>query len=174
MHNLLLLTVLTLVNVNGEMWEKDMSDEIYIESSFEGFNYVKLACGKKRMIVNVEMEDDFDGIIYTRGSFMSKPKDCFLDAEDGKEHSLKIPFEKCGVKLDSNNFYTQELIIQHDDWLIFPGLLSNNKNNLKNRFHFISFLTLFRCSKLHRVKENTIWYHVSFFRRFSVQNPMQS
>ena len=72
MHNLLVLMVLTLHQVSSDLWEKDMSDEIYIESSFEGFNYVKLACGKKRMIVDIEMEDDFDGIIYTRGSFMSK------------------------------------------------------------------------------------------------------
>ena len=54
------------------MWEKDMSEEIYIEASHEGFSQIKLSCGNKRMVVSVEMEEDFDGIIYTRGSFMSK------------------------------------------------------------------------------------------------------
>ena len=55
-----------------ETWEKDMSEEIYIEASHEGFRQIKLSCGNKRMVVSVEMEEDFDGIIYTRGSFMSK------------------------------------------------------------------------------------------------------
>ena len=49
-----------------------MSDEIYIEASHEGFKSIQLSCGKKRMVVEVKMEEDFDGIIYTRGSFMSK------------------------------------------------------------------------------------------------------
>ena len=49
-----------------------MSEEIYIEASHEGFRQIKLSCGNKRMVVSVEMEEDFDGIIYTRGSFMSK------------------------------------------------------------------------------------------------------
>ena len=56
----------------GEVWEKDMSNEVYIEASSEGFVSVQLTCGKKRMVVEVEMEEDFDGVIYTRGSFMSK------------------------------------------------------------------------------------------------------
>ena len=58
--------------VMGDLWEKDMSDEIYIEASNEGFTNINLSCGNKRMVVEVKMEEDFDGIIYTRGSFMSK------------------------------------------------------------------------------------------------------
>ena len=58
--------------VLGEVWEKDMSNEVYIEASSEGFVSVQLTCGKKRMVVEIEMEEDFDGAIYTRGSFMSK------------------------------------------------------------------------------------------------------
>ena len=70
MTPLLLLSVLLLAR--AETWEKDMSDEIYIEASHEGFSSVQLSCGKKRMVVEVKMDEDFDGIIYTRGSFMSK------------------------------------------------------------------------------------------------------
>ena len=66
------LLVLMVRLVMGEVWEKDMSNEVYIEASSEGFVSVQLTCGKKRMVVEVEMEDDFDGVIYTRGSFMSK------------------------------------------------------------------------------------------------------
>ena len=32
----------------------------------------ELSCGKKNMVVEVKMEEDFDGVIYTRGSFMTK------------------------------------------------------------------------------------------------------
>ena len=53
-----------------------------------------------------------------------RPKDCFYDAEDDKEHTLKIPFDKCGVKEDSEGFLTQTIVVQHDDWLIFPGDLA--------------------------------------------------
>ena len=70
--NILLLLQEKQIVVRAETWEKDMSDEIYIESSHEGFSSVQLSCGKKRMVVEVKMDDDFDGIIYTRGSFISK------------------------------------------------------------------------------------------------------
>ena len=29
---------------------------------------------------------------------ISRPKGCFLDAEAGSKHVLKVPFDKCGVK----------------------------------------------------------------------------
>ena len=113
-----------LLVVSAETWEKDMSEEIYIEASSEGFTGVKLTCGKKRMVVEVNMEEDFDGIIYTRGSFMSKPKGCFYDAEEGTSHTLKIPFDKCDIKEDEDGFMSQVIVVQHDDWLIFPGDLA--------------------------------------------------
>ena len=113
-----------LLVVSAETWEKDMSEEIYIEASSEGFTGVKLTCGKKRMVVEVNMEEDFEGIIYTRGSFMSKPKGCFYDAEEGTSHTLKIPFDKCDMKEDEDGFMSQVIVVQHDDWLIFPGDLA--------------------------------------------------
>ena len=67
----LVVTVLVTAAL-AETWEKDMSEEIYIEASHEGFTEVSLACGRKRMVAEVKMEDDFDGIMYTRGSFMTK------------------------------------------------------------------------------------------------------
>ena len=67
-----LIWMLIVSMARAETWEKDMSDEIYIEAIHEGFESVNLSCGNKRMVVEVKMEEDFDGIIYTRGSFMSK------------------------------------------------------------------------------------------------------
>merc|ERR1711936_460775 len=124
LYNMTPLLLNTVLLVTADTWEKDMSDEIYIEASHEGFRSVKLSCGKKRMVVEVKMEEDFDGIIYTRGSFMSKPKDCYYDADGGTDHTLKIPFDKCGIKEDGEGFLSQVLVVQHDDWLIFPGDLA--------------------------------------------------
>jgi hypothetical protein len=33
---------------------------------------VELTCGRKELTLRIVMEDDFDGVIYTRGSFMEK------------------------------------------------------------------------------------------------------
>merc|ERR1712080_350670 len=91
-----------------------------------GFQAVHLTCGKKRMIVELEMDGDFDGVIYTRGSFMSKPKGYFLDADGGSKHVLKIPLDSCGVKAqtEEEDWVGQTLVVQHYDWLIFPGDLA--------------------------------------------------
>ena len=53
-----------------------------------------------------------------------RPKDCYYDAEGGTDHTLKIPYDKCGIKEDSEGFLSQVLVVQHDDWLIFPGDLA--------------------------------------------------
>ena len=70
-RNLVLLSSLCCV-CEGEVWEKDMSEEVYIEASHEGFTEVVLSCGRNSMVVEVKMEEDFGGVIYTRGSFMTK------------------------------------------------------------------------------------------------------
>jgi len=70
--------------------------------------------------VNIELDEDFSGVIYTRGSFASKDKDCFLKATEGRRFRMKIPFDKCGTKQDGDHFRTV-LIVQYDDFLIMPG-----------------------------------------------------
>ena len=50
-----------------------------------------------------------------------RSKSCFLDADGGRDHKLRIQMDECGVKEDSEGFLTQVLVIQLDDWLIFPG-----------------------------------------------------
>ena len=67
-----LLCALLCSTTRAEVWQKDMSDEVYIEASHEGFTAVELVCTATNMEVTVHMEEDFDGIIYTRGSYMSK------------------------------------------------------------------------------------------------------
>ena len=55
---------------------------------------------------------------------LCRPKDCYYDAEGGTDHTLKIPYDKCGLTEDSEGFLSQVLVVQHDDWLIFPGDLA--------------------------------------------------
>lgn len=112
----LLLSVIT-----AELWERDMSEEIYIEASHEGFQQVKLSCEERRMVVDFLLDEDHDGVIYTRGSFAKKPKNCFLDTEGGEDHQLNIPYDECGLIEDAEGFLTQTIVLQQDDWLIFPG-----------------------------------------------------
>lgn len=118
---LMCLTILTFVTGESEIWNKDMSEEVYIEASHEGYKSVDLKCTEKGMEVKVVTDEDFDGVIYTRGSYMDRPKECFLDPIGGLTHHLSIPLDKCGTKIDDKGFHTNTLILQHDDWLIFPG-----------------------------------------------------
>jgi hypothetical protein len=71
--------------------------------------------------VNIELDEDFDGVIYTRGSYAGKDKDCFLQAKQpGRKFRMKIPFDKCGTKTEGDVVKTV-LIIQYDEFLIMPG-----------------------------------------------------
>ena len=67
-HWLLVLATLAA----AEVWEKDMSEEIYIEAAHEGYEAVNLRCKENVMEVNIVTEEDFDGVIYTRGSYMDR------------------------------------------------------------------------------------------------------
>ena len=81
----------------GEVWEKDMSEDIYIEASHEGFTSVELSCGRKSMVVQVNMEEDFDGVIYTRGSFMTKYErgKGEIDISDYSLLQVQVLFSRC-------------------------------------------------------------------------------
>lgn len=107
----------------AELWEKDMTDEVYIEASTEGFESVHLECLSDSMRVKIELSEDFDGIFYTRGSYKMGKLPCFNDVESGTVAELTIPFESCETKRNEDT-YTNVVIAQHDDFLIFPGDLA--------------------------------------------------
>ena len=47
---------------------------------------------------------------------------------------LKIPFDKCGVKQmvgEEDGWIGHTLVVQHDDWLIFPGRRGVNCSTCK-------------------------------------------
>ncbi len=75
------------------------------------------------MEVSILMEDPFEGIFYTRGSYKSAKPPCYFDATGDRLASLKIPLEgKCKNKKDAETGEVKNtVIVQHDDFLIYPG-----------------------------------------------------
>jgi len=71
-----------------------------------GFRRVQLRCGADYMQVDVETEQDFGGVIYTRGSYHNRQPPCFLDPHNGRSFSLKFRLSQCHTKLVSENYAT--------------------------------------------------------------------
>lgn len=69
--------------------------------SHKGYKTVELKCGAETMVVNLETDDEFLGVIYTRGSFYDKNSPCFYDTGNRrgqKSFELRIPFDSCHTK----------------------------------------------------------------------------
>ena len=95
----------------SEIWEKDMSEEIYIEASRDGFEFISLDCLEKHFQVTLELEEPFDGVFYTRGSYKQGKPPCYFHGDGSTLANLKIPYDGCKtVKKDGN--YTNTVILQ--------------------------------------------------------------
>lgn len=101
-------------------WQSDVTDSMNIGASLTGYRRVGLRCAAEHMEVEVEMEEDFDGVLYTRGAFHSQEQPCFLDARGGRNFTLRLPLAKCNTR-NEKNVYTNTIVIQYDDELIMPG-----------------------------------------------------
>ncbi|XP_076236813.1 cuticlin-1-like [Calliopsis andreniformis] len=118
---LLLFLVFTLKQyLAEEIWEQDLSMDMEIGASTEGYDQVALRCGAEKMTVDLKTSEEFSGVIYTQGSFYSKQSPCFLDAARGGTFIMSIPFDQCETENEGNK-YKNILIIQHDDELVTPG-----------------------------------------------------
>jgi hypothetical protein len=74
------------------------------------------------MEVEILMEDSFDGIFYTRGSYKSAKLPCYFDATGDKVAKLQMPLDGCKNKRNEETGEAKNtVIVQHDDWLIYPG-----------------------------------------------------
>ncbi|KZC08845.1 hypothetical protein WN55_11348, partial [Dufourea novaeangliae] len=103
-----------------EIWQQDLSMDMQIEASTEGFDQVSLRCGAEKMIVDLKTSDNFSGVIYTQGSFYSRQSPCFFDPLHGGNYTMNIPFDQCKTETEDNK-YRNILVVQHDDELITPG-----------------------------------------------------
>ncbi|XP_018007638.1 uncharacterized protein LOC108665399 [Hyalella azteca] len=113
------------VNAKQETWRSDLSDAIQIGVSSEGFSRAVVDCGDQEMAFVISLDEEFDGVLYTRGSFSSKNTNCFRKANGGKDFALKFSYNECGVKFDAAaGGDTTTVIVQFDDDLIFPGDLA--------------------------------------------------
>jgi hypothetical protein len=81
-----------------------MTDEIYIENSNEGFQHVNLTCAKNLVSFAIKMDVDefgnFDGVVYTRGSFSSAKPPCYYDATGADNEKVKLEFQPTECHLE--------------------------------------------------------------------------
>jgi len=79
------------------------------------------------MKVTVELADhveDYDGVVYTRGSYSMGKRPCFYDAKGyvNEELSLEWSFDECKTKKRKDGkLMSNVVIVQQDDMLIYPG-----------------------------------------------------
>lgn len=124
MRAILLLTFLMTAKLEGyaadEIWQQDLSKDMLIGASTEGYDRVGLRCGAEKMTVELRTTEDFSGVIYTQGSFHSREPSCFLDPVRGRSFTMNIPLNKCDTERDGDK-YSNIVVVQHDDDLVTPG-----------------------------------------------------
>ncbi|XP_044743374.1 uncharacterized protein LOC123305659 isoform X2 [Chrysoperla carnea] len=124
-----------------QLWQQDLSKDITIGAATSGYDKVQLRCGANSMQVDITLSDnngdstqgresvnDFQGVIYTRGSFHRKQAPCYLDPDDpstirsnnGRSFTLKFPLNKCQT-LHNGDIYSNVIVVQYDKDLIMPG-----------------------------------------------------
>jgi hypothetical protein len=82
------------------IFQTDIGDQMTIGLSDKGYKSVQLRCGSGSMLIELKTEEDFDGVIYTRGSFYDKNSPCFLDPATSKRRSfsIKFPLDQCNTQ----------------------------------------------------------------------------
>ncbi|XP_050711588.1 uncharacterized protein LOC126995752 [Eriocheir sinensis] len=119
------LVGLLALTTSAAEWKEDLGNHVRIGVRDAGYSRVVLDCEDETMAFVIRLEEDFEGVVYTRGSFHTRRGPCFLDASGGKEFALKFSYKDCATKYDSQlGAYVNTVVVQHDDDLIFPGDLA--------------------------------------------------
>ncbi|XP_055698932.1 uncharacterized protein LOC129799241 [Phlebotomus papatasi] len=106
-----------------DVWKQDLSDAFQINPSTHGLEKVHLRCGSNAMVVELETEKEFTGVMYTRGSFYKQSEPCFAKPQPGrnaKKLTLKFPLDQCQTVKDGE-LYSNVVIVQHEPDLVMPG-----------------------------------------------------
>ncbi|XP_071451859.1 uncharacterized protein [Hetaerina americana] len=124
-HVHILQVILLASSAVAELWQQEIGSNMDFgsavsEAAASGFRRVHLTCDSKAIQVDVETEEDFSGVIYTRGSFHKRKPPCFMDPLGGKSFSLRFPLDQCRTSRE-NDVYSNVVVIQYDDELIMPG-----------------------------------------------------
>lgn len=75
------------------------------------------------MLVNLETDMDFTGVMYTRGNFYDQTEPCFVKpkySKGARSLSMRFPFDQCHTKQEGDMF-TNTIVVQHDPELVTPG-----------------------------------------------------
>lgn len=108
----------------SDVWEQDLSDSFKIEPSTQGLQKLHLKCGAESMHLELETEDDFTGVMYTRGSFYKQDGPCFVRPQSRSTRKLSMNFslDQCQtVKTNEEDLYSNVIIVQHEPDLVMPG-----------------------------------------------------
>lgn len=84
-----------------ELWNQDASDLFKIDASTQGIKKVNLKCGSNSMLVYLETDDDFTGVMYTKGNFYDQEEPCFMKPKSrtgARSLVMRFPFDKCNTK----------------------------------------------------------------------------
>lgn len=74
------------------------------------------------MHVELETEDEFTGVMYTRGSFYKQNGPCFVRPQRSSR-KLKMDFslDQCQTVTNEDDVYSNVIIVQHEPDLVMPG-----------------------------------------------------
>ncbi|KAG5679540.1 hypothetical protein PVAND_009100 [Polypedilum vanderplanki] len=110
------------VNNNEDVWEENLTNKFSIDASTEGLQKVNLKCGSESMTVELLTKEEFNGVMYTRGSFYKQKEPCFVKPKLSGDKTLKMKFNfnQCQT-LKEGDVFSNVIIIQHDAELITTG-----------------------------------------------------
>lgn len=127
-----------------EVWRQDVSDLFQIEPSTQGIQNVHLKCGANSMFVNLKTENDFTGVMYTKGNFYDQSEPCFVASKRSRGTralTMRFSFDQCNTKKDGNLF-TNVIVVQNDPELVTPGDAAFSLRMCSDRKDCISFFII--------------------------------
>uniref|UniRef100_A0A182Y5A3 ZP domain-containing protein n=1 Tax=Anopheles stephensi TaxID=30069 RepID=A0A182Y5A3_ANOST len=103
------------------MFEQDLGDQFKIDASTQGLQKVNLRCGADSMRIELKTEEDFQGVMYTRGSYYKQTKPCFVKPERaGRTLEMKFNLDQCQT-VNNGEVYSNIVVVQHDPDIVTPG-----------------------------------------------------
>ena len=73
------------------------------------------------MRIELKTEEDFEGVMYTRGSFYKQAEPCFVKPKrKGKTLEMRFNLDQCQT-INEGNVFSNVVVVQHDPELVTPG-----------------------------------------------------
>lgn len=103
------------------LFEQDLGDQFKIDASTQGVQKVNLRCGADSMRIELKTEEDFQGVMYTRGSYYKQTKPCFIRPERAaRTLEMKFNLDQCQT-VNNGEVYSNIVVVQHDPDIVTPG-----------------------------------------------------